>query len=185
LTALAILGISIRDDVLDRDNPAATIVVCGMMLAIGIVYAGANVGGGPTIWTTLLPAFAGLIGLGALWLYVEFAGGRVFESISIDRDVSSALRLAGLMLGCAMILGRAAGGNWVSWPQTWDDFASLGWPTIPLALVAAIVHRVLRPTATDPSPSVLRYGFLPGGLFAAAGFSWIVLRLNGLRPWDW
>jgi hypothetical protein len=180
-----VFGISLRDDVLDRDNPAALIVVCGTMLAIGIVYAGANVGRGPTIWTTLLPAFAGMFALGAIRLFVELAGGRIFESITIDRDISSGWRLAGMMVGCAILLGRAAGGNWVSWPQTWDDFVRFGWPVILIALAATILHHTLRPTAARPSPRVNLCGILPASVFLLAGLGWVVLRLNGLHPWEW
>ena len=84
-------------------------------MGVGIVYAFSNIGMGPTIWTTIFPALAATILLVLMWLLIESIGRGVAEAITIDRDVATAFRLAGAMIGCAIILGRAAAGKWVSW----------------------------------------------------------------------
>lgn len=178
------LGVSARDDALERNNPAAIVVVVASQVSVGLIYAGANVGGGPTIWTTLVPAVAGIVALFALRLAIEFIGGNVFETVTIDRDFSAGLRLAGAMVGCGVILGRAAGGEWASWPQTWTDFIRYGMPAIPLALAAGILHRVMRPSATVPRPNLYCCGLVPAVGFVAWGTGFFV-HLNGLHPWEW
>jgi hypothetical protein len=177
----SVLGISFTADVLDRDNPAARIVLYGMMTAIGLIYAGANVGAGPTIWTTLLPAVAGIVALGLAWLLSEIVGN-VSELITINRDKSAAIRSAGMLIGCALIRGRAAGGQWINWQQTGNDLLKYAWPVVPLAFMAGAMHRILAPT---PANGALWRGVVPGMIFGLAGFGWIVVALNGLHPWQW
>jgi hypothetical protein len=59
---LEVLGISIRDDAIERDNLAALVAVWGILSGVGIVYALSNIGTGATIWTTLVPGFvAGVV----------------------------------------------------------------------------------------------------------------------------
>ena len=52
-------------------------------------------------------------GLLALWFMLE-TGGQVSRSIAEERDVASGVRLGGLLLAWALILGRAITGNWHS-----------------------------------------------------------------------
>src|SRR5690242_3305488 len=42
------MGLSLRDDAVERKNLSALIVLCGGVLAIGIIYSGANIGEGPS-----------------------------------------------------------------------------------------------------------------------------------------
>jgi hypothetical protein len=168
---MPVFGISVRDDAIERDNPAALIAVSGMLLSVGTVYALSNIGTGPTIWTTVLPALAATILLAAMSMLIELLGGQVAEAITIDRDVATAMRLAGSVLGCAIILGRAAAGDWVSWKQTWIDLFTHGWPAVLIALAAAVVHRALRPTVTSPKPDIIAFGIAPAAIFVATGVS--------------
>jgi uncharacterized membrane protein YjfL (UPF0719 family) len=110
---LRLLGIGLGDDAVERNNFAAAVAVVGFISALAIVFALSNVGGGPTIWTTILPALASSLILVALWLMVELLGGGVAEAIAIDRDAATATRVAGAMIGCSLVLGRAAAGNWI------------------------------------------------------------------------
>jgi hypothetical protein len=165
---VSVFGISVRDDVLERRNPAAMIAVCGIVMGAAMVYALCNIGSGPTIWTTIVPALLGTALLfGALFL-AELIGGSISDSITIDRDFASGTRLAGAMFGCGIVLGRAGAGDWISWPRTWTDFALLGWPAIILSVVSGIVQRRLRPTTVNPRPNVLKSGVLPAVLFVVA-----------------
>ena len=174
--SLNVLRLSIRDDVIERDNPAALIAACGILFGVGLVYALSNVGSGPTIWTTILPALAATVLLAAMLLLVEWIGGAVSETVTIDRDVATALRLGGAAIGSAIILGRAAAGDWASWDRTWIDLARHGWPAILVALAAGVVQRALRPTAIRPQPSALVFGIVPATLFLAAGILVVAIR---------
>src|SRR5689334_9973922 len=49
--ASTVLGVSARQDAVEHDNLAAGVAVSGAMLGATAIYAYANVGAGPTIWT--------------------------------------------------------------------------------------------------------------------------------------
>jgi uncharacterized membrane protein YjfL (UPF0719 family) len=172
---LGLLGISIRDDAIERDNPAAVVAVSGILLGVGIVYALSNVGSGPTIWTTLVPAFAATLALLLMALFIELTGGSVADAITIDRDVASATRLGGAILGCSIVLGYAVAGDWTSWQETWMDLGNRGWPAVLIAVAAGVLHWILKPTARRPIPGVLGFGVVPAMLFVAAGILAVVI----------
>src|SRR5688572_9490133 len=69
LKALPYFGVSWQDDVIEANDPAATLVACGALVGTMLSFSGSNVGSGPTIWTTLGPATMTLgVFLGAWWL---------------------------------------------------------------------------------------------------------------------
>jgi uncharacterized membrane protein YjfL (UPF0719 family) len=172
---LEVLGISIRDDAIERDNLAAVVAASGILSGVGIVYALANVGTGTTIWTTLVPAFVATVALLLMPMLIELTGGAVADAVTTDRDVASGLRLGGAVLGCSIILGRAAAGDWTSWNQTWNDLAVRGWPAVLIAIAAGVLHRRLRPTAEHPQPGILKFGVVPATFAVAAGFLVVVI----------
>ncbi len=166
---MQLLGISVRDDALERNNPAALIALGGTMSGAGLIYALSNVGTGPTIWTTIVPALAATILLVLLWLMIEWIGGGVADAITIDRDVATALRLAGATVGCSIVLGSAASGNWIAWDRTWIELIVRSWPACVIAAVAGITQRIKQPTLWDPHPAVLTFGLIPGLAFLIVG----------------
>src|SRR6185295_19171307 len=89
--AMPLLGISPIDDAIERSNPAAAAAVCGGLLGSSVVYAGANVGSGATIETTLVPALAATALWFALWALVELISSPA-EAITIDRDLAAGVR---------------------------------------------------------------------------------------------
>jgi hypothetical protein len=184
-SAIQILGISIRQDAIERDNPAALAAICGILPAVGIIYALSNIGTGPTIWTTIIPALAAALSLALASLLIELIGGHVAEAITVDRDLSTGIRLAASLLGCAFILGRAAAGNWVSWTKTLIDFASHGWPAILIVIAAAATHRKLRPTAARPQPDILLFGLIPAASFVSVGFILAAIGTRTIHPNQW
>jgi len=189
LTAVAALlplaGISIRLDAIDRDNPAAAAIACGALSGASISYALANVAGGPTIWTTVAPAFVATAAWGVIWIMIECIGGDVAEAITIGRDTACGIRSGGVLLANGIILGRAAGGAWISWDQTWSDLASFGWPTVALGLVAAIIQRNCLPTVSHPTRDVLRNGWLWAVGFVLIAMSLVLLTPHGRHPSQW
>jgi hypothetical protein len=138
---MEMLGISARDDAVERRNPAAAVVVIGVLLAHAAIYSGANIGNGPGWWTVVA---AGGIGSGAwlvMWLAAELSCG-LSEDITVDRDLPASLRLGGYALAMGIICARGAAGDWTSLQQTAIEFA-VAWPIVPLTAVVIAVEKVL------------------------------------------
>ena len=121
MNAMALLGIRIRQDAVERKNGAVIIAASGAILGQLLCYAGANIGGGETIWSTIIPAFAGTFTWFALWGLLELLSN-VSEAIAIDRDVASGWRLGGVLIAMGLILGRAMAGDFHSAEETARDF---------------------------------------------------------------
>jgi hypothetical protein len=138
------MGIGLRDDAIERHNSAASIVAMGAMVGHTFCYAGSNIGSGPTIWTTILPAIIASATLMALWLAVELTT-HVSETVTIDRDLSSAWALGGFLALAGLNLGWAMSGDFEGWPETMVDFARRGWPAILLAVAAVFAIQIWKP----------------------------------------
>src|SRR6185436_490555 len=145
------MGVSIRDDVLERGNSAAGATMAGAMVAITLCYLGGNFGEGPGWGVVLLCAILSIAGLFAIWIVVEMASG-VSEAITVERSLPAGVHMAGFLLACGLILGRAVAGNWVSFEATLHDFFAVGWPVVFWA--AAEVGIVLGSRATRAHPNV-------------------------------
>jgi hypothetical protein len=161
---LAMTGVSTRDDVVERSNGSAAIVVAGAMLGITLCYAGGNIGDGPGWWVVVFSAGLASVALFAAWMLLEIVSG-VSETVTVDRDPSAGLRLAGFLIGCGLILGRSVAGDWVSADATVRDFALAAWPVAVLVVVAAVVERAARPTPAAPRPALIPYGLFPALLY--------------------
>jgi uncharacterized membrane protein YjfL (UPF0719 family) len=170
---LPLLGVSVRDDAIERENTASALVACGALLGATTIYAACNVGAGPTIWTTILPAIVATATWLVLWLIVELASG-ISEQIAIERDAAAGLRHAGWLLATALILGRAMAGDWTGWPDTSGAFRQLGWPAAALAVAVIPLHRALRPTPEQPKRSLFAAGFVPAAVFVAVALGYII-----------
>ena len=177
------LGISLRDDAIERRNPAAAVAVCGAMLGLTCAYAGANVGEGATIWMTFGPAVLATLAWAAAWFVYQLLTD-VADTVTLDRDVPSALRLAGLLVAIGLILGRAVAGDYESAEQTLHDLAAQGWPVIPLALVAAVVQLRTRP-ARNRRASSTTGALIVAAIYLAVAILWMVFlgapKLGGHR----
>ena len=175
---LPLLGLSIRDDVVERGNRAASYAICGAFFGITLCYAGGNAGNGPGWWVVVFSAVLATAALLFLWMAFASLTG-LADRITIDRDEAAGLRAAGFFLGCGLVLGRAVAGDWVSAGATVTDFVSMAWPAGLLMMGAAAVERALRPATPRDAPPVLSFGLLPGLAFAGAGGIAVVL----LGPW--
>jgi len=131
--------ISWADDALNMDNEAALAAVAGGYIGTTVIYAGANIGDGPGWWCVI---FAGGMGL-VCWVVIAYLVNlftKVFERISIGRDVPCGLRFGGFLLASGIILGRASAGDWTSFGATIVEFRD-GWPVVALALIVIAVER--------------------------------------------
>jgi hypothetical protein len=180
--AAAIVVVSSLDDAVRRPNQSAVWAVSGLWVGTSIAVAGANLGRGDTIGTTLGPlVIAALILLILLAIFTTATRG--LSSVWLDRDVPSGVRLSGLLVAWGLVLGRAAAGDWESVKRTWEDFAAQGWPTVALLAVAIPLELLLRPSPRRPSP-LPAAGFAPALTYIAAAIAWVVylgrpLGLNG------
>lgn len=168
--SLRIAGIEYREDAIERHNPAAVAATCGAVIGLLLCFAGANAGEGDTIWTTFVPALLGTLLLLALWLAVECVT-HVHEAIVVGRDTASGLRLAGLLVGCGVVLGWAAAGDWNGGADMVADFARRGWPALLIAAMAIMLQRTLHPAPRRPLPPVITCGLIPAALLVLLAVS--------------
>jgi hypothetical protein len=91
---LPYMGLSCRDDALERDNTAAGLAIAGWVLGLTCAFAGANIGNGPGWWVVIFCALLSSGAMAILWI-IDNAITKVCEAITIDRDIS-----AGLRTGC-------------------------------------------------------------------------------------
>jgi hypothetical protein len=139
LALLDRLGLSLRDDVLERRNPAACIACSGAIIGIGLAFAGANIGDGPGWWVVV---FSGGLSVGGLligWIVIDRIG-QAGEAIVVERDEAAGLRVEGWFVAAGAITGRAAAGNWVSAGATVADFSRIAWGALGLTILAAVVE---------------------------------------------
>jgi uncharacterized membrane protein YjfL (UPF0719 family) len=166
--AMTWLGISARDDAIERNNASAAVAFAGALVGVMIVFAFANLGEGETIWTTIGPAALGTLSCLALWGGHQ-ALSRAADTITIDRDIASGLRFAGMAIGTGLILGRSLAGDYESAAGTFRDLWRQGWPSLPLVALAGVMHLALRPTKELPVPSPLTRGLLPAVAYVGLG----------------
>jgi hypothetical protein len=173
---LSMTGISRRDDVVERSNSSAALAIAGAMLGITLCYAGGNIGDGPGWWVVVFSAGLSTVAFFASWMMLETVSG-VSDTVTIDRDLSGGLRLAGFLIACGVILGRGVAGDWISGEATVRDFVLTAWPVIVLVALAAVVERLARPTPESPRPALVPYGIFPALLYIA-GAAYHVMRLG-------
>jgi len=134
------LGISHRDDVIERQNLPAALATAGALAGITFCFAGANVGNGPGWWVVVFSAGLSTFAFFGLWAVVESLTG-ISELVTVERAGGAGLRLGGLLAGMGMILGRSVAGDWLSAEATIRDFAVAAWPALPLVAAAVIIER--------------------------------------------
>jgi uncharacterized membrane protein YjfL (UPF0719 family) len=164
--AMPFFGLSPRDDVIERKNPAAAHAIGGALLGLTFCFAGGNVGDGPGWWVVVFSAALSTAAFFLLWALLD-RFTRLADAVTVERDPASGIRLAGYFIGSGLILGRAVAGNWVSMNATVVDFGKLAWPVLLLWLAAALLERTFRPTRESPLPSPVTHGLAPLGAYVA------------------
>ena len=166
------LGLSIGDDVIERENPAALVALCGGALAVAAIYTGGSLGEGPSYWNNIFSAGIGTAGFFMLWIIFEVAS-RASVGVAEERDFPSGIRLGGFLLSLGLMLGRALAGNWHSQAETVHDFLRDGWPAGALCILAAVIEWFIRPTRQRPFPRWAKNGLLPALVYLGGAVGWV------------
>ena len=166
------LGLDIRDDAVERRNPAATIALAGALLSVAVIYAAGNLGEGPSYLENFFSAALGIGGLLVAWLVLE-CGAHVSVSIAEERDLASGIRFGGFLLAAGFICARAVAGDWHSTTATVHDFFHDGWPAAALCFPAVLSEWWLRPNRLRPFPSWPTHGLLPALVYLAVAGAWL------------
>jgi len=175
--ALRFLGVSPRDDVIERQNLAAAVATAGALVGITLCFAGANIGNGPGWWVVVFSATLSTGGFFLLWAVVEWLTG-VSEMVTVERTSGSGLRLGGFLAGAGIVLGRAVAGDWVSAEATVRDFVAVAWFVLPLAAVAVIIER-LWPFDIDARTEDSAAGLFIAAVYVVVSFHY-VFTLQGM-----
>lgn len=172
-------GLSLRDDVQERNNVAALVAICGAIIASAVIYAGGSVGEGPSYLNNVFSIGLAAAGFFVLWLLLEL-GGRISSSITEERDIASGIRMSGFLVAVALVLGRAAAGDWHSESATVHDLFRDGWPALAICAVAVLVERWARPSRSRPFPKWTNCGLLPAFFYLVVAALWLWHR----GPWE-
>jgi hypothetical protein len=168
-----LLGLAWLEQGLERRNLGAVSAGVGLTLGTTLAVAGANIGEGPTMGTTIGPMFLAVGALVGLWGMLAAATGNT-SAVTVERDRAAGLRLAALLVTWGMVLGRSVAGNWVSVVATLWDFLLQGLiPGLVLLGLSLVIEVVTRPTRQRPTPGLFRAGVLPSGLYLILGLGWL------------
>ena len=143
LYLLSLLGIGAREDVLERQNPAAAWAAYGALTSTALCYAGANIGSGPGTEVVIFCAVLSTAFLFGFWFCLE----RIFrlaDKVTIEREESIGIRVGGWMLSLGLIFGAAVAGDWESLEGTVWDFFGFAWVAILFLLAAVAIESVFK-----------------------------------------
>jgi len=169
-----LLGVSARDDVIERNNHSALWTLAGALISVTLCFAGANIGSGPGPEVVFFCAILATCSLFFQWFILE-AISAPSDAITVERDENAGIRLAGFLVGTGLLLGGAVAGDWASAHQTLLDFCFRAWPSIVLLAIAAILERVYR-RRTEPAGQCDRGTFGIASLYILSSAVWVVAR---------
>jgi hypothetical protein len=123
-------------------------------------------------------AFSGILSTGSLtlvyWLLEKL--GNTHDAVTIDRDLATGLRMAGVFIGCGAVFGVAVAGDWKSADETVRDFLTRAWPSAGIVLAAVFFNATMKPTPQNPRPAVMSCGLIPMLVLALIGLIWAVIE---------
>jgi hypothetical protein len=167
------LGLSVRDDVLERRNSSACVAIVGALTGMCCCFCGANVGDGPGVEVVLFSAALASLFFFAFWVGRESVS-HVSEAIAVDRDLGAGIRLCGFLLSIGMICGWSVAGDWKSVPGTLRDFEHSAWPAALLSVLPPALQRLREKSPMTPLFSGATSLMIGLGYLACA-LAWILL----------
>lgn len=168
------LGISVRDDVLERGNRAASWAIMGALAGASCSFAGANVGNGPGVEAVLFSAVLSSALFIGLWLGMDLLTS-ISDAITVDRDERAGVRFGGLLLGIGLLSGWSVAGDWVSASATLKDFVTSSVPAILLTAVAVGVEVVFRRASVQLSTKTI-LSVAVSAVYVGLALVWVVTR---------
>ncbi|MFA6961558.1 MAG: hypothetical protein WC205_12455 [Opitutaceae bacterium] len=159
--ALGGLGLGLRDDVIERRNPASALALGGAIPGLTLAYAGSNIGDGPGWWVVVFCSALSVGGLLLGWLVLDRITN-LGETITVERNRAAGLRIGAWFIATGAILGRAAAGNWIDVENTLNDFGRIGLGALGLLGLTLGLEIWARPTSDHPKTSLIAHGFVPG-----------------------
>ena len=167
-------GVSLRDDLIERRNPAAFPGLLGLYVGLTLAYSGANIGEGPSWWVVV---FSALLSTGAvIATALALGAGGWAERVTVERELHAGIRGGAALAAAGLVAGRAAAGDWIDARSTFHDFFHDAWPILVLAAVALAVERGYPSRPPEQRTDVDRHSLasaLIGGLYLAAAALWI------------
>jgi hypothetical protein len=149
LYLLSLFGVGVREDVLERQNPAAAWVVYGTLIGTTFCYAGANIGTGPGMEVVLFCAAVATACLFGFWFFLE----RFFQladRVTIERDEAAGIRIGGWVASLGMVFGGAVVGDWESLRKALRDFVDYAWVALLFLLVAVVIEWFYKSQQENP-----------------------------------
>ncbi len=151
--ALAWLGLSYRDDAVERRNRCAVLALVGGQAGLAFCFGMASgrpaAGEGNPVVLMQVALLAGVLATPALFvvwgLLVRLTG--LPEAVTVERDGGAACRLAGALAALGLAVGAAAG-SIAARAEPWKSLTLLGASAALLAVVALVERR--GPLASDP-----------------------------------
>jgi len=95
--AFAFVGVSARDDAIERGNSAAAIALAGALVGAALCYVGGNIGDGPGWWVVVFSAVLSTLTSLVFWIVLSLCSP-VIDAVVIDRDRATGARLAGFLI---------------------------------------------------------------------------------------
>lgn len=166
------LGISARDDVLERGNRAASWAVTGALTGVSCSFAGANVGNGPGVEAVLFSAVLSSALFIGLWFAMDLLTS-ISDAITVDRDERAGIRLGGFLLGIGLLSGWSVAGDWISTSATLKDFGVSAWPAILLTAVAVGVEVAFRRAPAHLSAKTIP-SLAVSAAYVSLALAWVV-----------
>ena len=90
----------------------------------------------------------------------------------MERDLGTGIRVGALLLGCGLVFGNAAAGDWISTIDTVVTFFVAAWPALAVAVTAIFVERALGPSG--PFPGRLLVSLVIAAAYLAASVFLVV-----------
>jgi uncharacterized membrane protein YjfL (UPF0719 family) len=178
VTAMPILGISPRDDAVERSNPAAMYAIGGGLVGLTLCFAGSNIGDGPGWWVVVFCAVHATVALLLAWAMLSMTTN-VLDAITIDRDTAAGIRMGAFLIAAGSILGRSVAGDWITYRAAIIDFLLMGWPVTGLVALAIVMEHTLQPRPHGPQPSAALHGLMPALLYLACAAMFLIW----MGPW--
>lgn len=169
----ALIGISWRDDFVERRNVSAAIAVGGFTLGATFCTAGANIGNGPGWWVVLFCAALSTCTLLALWIILNWTT-KLSDTITIERDLGCGIRAGGYLAAAGLTLGISVSGDWKSVSETFSDFLKTAWPiAFVLAALSFYERLVQRRKNAEKKPSFgISIAIAAGMIAASTAYAW-------------